>query len=98
MTEVITDGHVRRIGAGTEWAGQIDEPLNAACVILPLLRADSLAFHYCHDIERKRARERQETGEARVLTVTLRPCLHPQGSPPPDRPPAQFPLIRLNIR
>jgi hypothetical protein len=51
---LITDWPVRRIGAGTEWAGQIDEPLNAACVILPLLRADSLASRYCYDIERKR--------------------------------------------
>jgi hypothetical protein len=45
-----------------------------ACVILLLLRADFLASRYCYDIDRKRARERQETGEARVLAVILRPC------------------------
>ena len=52
---MITDGHVRRLGAGTEGAGQSDEPLHAACVMLLLIRADFLASRYCHDIERKRA-------------------------------------------
>ncbi len=40
---VITDWHDRRISAGTEWRGQIDEHLNTASVILLLVSSDFLA-------------------------------------------------------
>jgi tetratricopeptide (TPR) repeat protein len=64
----------RRITAGTEWAGAIDEQLNSAHIIILLVSADFLASDYCNDIEMRRALERGQKGEARVVSVILKPC------------------------
>ncbi len=77
---VITGWHDRRIGAGREWEGEIDAHLNTARVILLLVSADFLASDYCWDVEVKRAMERHEAGEARVLPIILRPVLW-EGAP-----------------
>jgi hypothetical protein len=69
----ISDWHDRRITAGKEWAGQIDSHLHSAKIILLLISDDFLASDYCHDIEMKRALERHEAGEARVIPIILRP-------------------------
>ena len=69
---VIDAWHDRRIGAGHEWAGAIDEHLNSAAVILLLVSADFLASDYCYDLEMKRALERHDAGDARVIPVILR--------------------------
>src|ERR1043165_1647809 len=71
---LINAWHDRQITAGREWAGQIDERLNRAQIILLLISADFLASDYCYDIEMKRALERHTNGEARVIPVILRPC------------------------
>ena len=69
-------GHPRmarpQIGSGTEWVKEIDEHLNSAEVILLLISSDFIASEYCHEIEMKRAMERHESGEARVIPVILR--------------------------
>lgn len=70
---VITEWHDRGIGAGHEWAGEIHAHLNAAQIILLLISADFLASDYCYDVELKRAMERHEAGEARVIPIILRP-------------------------
>jgi hypothetical protein len=70
---VITGWHDRRIGAGKEWEGEIDEHLNTADVILLLISSDFLASDYCYDKEMRRALERHDAGEARVIPVILRP-------------------------
>jgi len=66
----------RRIAGGTEWAGEIDEHLNTADIILLLISADFLASKYCYDVEMKRALERHDQTEdrARVIPIILRPC------------------------
>ncbi len=66
--------HDRRISAGREWEGQIDQHLNSAKIILLLVSSDFLASYYCYDVEVKRAMERHESGEARVIPIILRPC------------------------
>ncbi|WP_417384928.1 toll/interleukin-1 receptor domain-containing protein [Gimesia sp.] len=71
---VISNWHDRRISAGREWEGQIDDHLNSAQVILLLISADFLASDYCSDIELERAMERHNAGEARVIPVILRAC------------------------
>lgn len=70
---VISEWHDRKIGAGSEWAGEIDQHLNTAQVILLLISPDFLASDYCYDVEMKRAIERHDAGEARVIPVILRP-------------------------
>jgi tetratricopeptide (TPR) repeat protein len=69
---VIAGWHDRRIGAGKEWEGQIDAHLNSAAVILLLISSDFLASDYCYDVEMRRALERHDAGEARVIPVMLR--------------------------
>jgi len=70
---VISTWHDRRIGVGTEWAGQIDEHLNTARAILLLVSAAFLASDYCYDKEMGRALERHEAGAAWVIPIILRP-------------------------
>jgi len=70
---VITAWHDRKIQPGEEWEQQIDQHLNTAEVILLLVSSDFLSSGYCYDIEVKRAMERHQAGEARVIPVILRP-------------------------
>jgi hypothetical protein len=70
---VIRDLHDRRIEAGTEWDGIIDESLDQAGIILLLVSADFLASRYCRDVEVARAMERHEAGTASVIPIILRP-------------------------
>ena len=70
---IISAWHDRQIVAGTEWGSAIDTHLDSAQVILLLVSPDFLASDYCWDIEVKRAMERHEAGEARVIPVILRP-------------------------
>ncbi len=72
--DVISAWHDRKISAGEEWKGEIDEHLDKAHVILLLISSDFLASDYCYDLEMNRAIERHERREARVIPVILRPC------------------------
>jgi len=69
---VIKTWYDRDITAGSEWAGQIDQNMEAAQVILLLVSADFLASDYCYDKELIRSIERHDAGEARVIPVILR--------------------------
>jgi hypothetical protein len=70
---VISVWHDRQIGAGREWENEIDTHLNTAHIILLLFSADFLDSDYCHDVEMKRALERHEARQARVIPIILRP-------------------------
>ncbi len=72
--------HDRKIGAGEEWRNQLDKNLEEADVILLLISPPFLASDYCYDIETKRALERHDRGEAKVIPVLLRP-VDWEGSP-----------------
>jgi GTPase SAR1 family protein/predicted MPP superfamily phosphohydrolase len=70
---VIGMWHDRLIGAGTEWAGEIDRHLETAGVILLLISPDFIASDYCYSLETQRALERHAAGEAVVIPIVLRP-------------------------
>ena len=70
---VISGWHDRMIGAGEEWKGQLDKNLEEAQIILLLISPSFLASDYCYDIETKRALDRDDKGEAKVIPVLLRP-------------------------
>src|ERR1051325_11600807 len=70
---VITDWYDRDISAGKEWNEDIELHLNSAKVILLLISPDFMNSDYINDVEVKRAMERHERGEARVIPVILRP-------------------------
>ena len=71
---IIAEWHDRRIGAGDEWKGAIDENLEEAQIILLLVSSSFLASDYCWEVETKRALERHNIGDAKVIPVILRPC------------------------
>jgi TIR domain len=52
----------------------IDNHINTADVVLLLISPDFIASDYCYEREMRRALERHEKGEARVIPVILRPC------------------------
>ncbi len=64
----------RCIGAGDEWANQIDEHLRTAQIILLLVSPDFLASNYCFDVEMKAALARHAQQQAIVIPIVLRPC------------------------
>jgi len=65
----------RKITAGQEWKGQIDDNLKSARIILLLISANFMASDYCYDIEMTTALERHEANETIVIPVILRDCL-----------------------
>jgi TIR domain-containing protein len=64
--------HDRNISAGTEWEREIDKHLNTAQIILLLISPDFMNSDYCYGIEMKRAMERHQRNEARVIPIILR--------------------------
>ncbi len=71
---LIDTWHDRIILAGDEFGDEISENLEAADIILLLVSADFIASDYCYAVEMRRALERHDAGEARVIPVILRPC------------------------
>jgi len=65
--------HDRDISAGAEWEQEIKEQLNSAQVILLLVSPDFMASDYVNNVELKRAIERHDAKEARVIPIILRP-------------------------
>ena len=63
----------RDISAGAEWEQAISQHLNEAKIILLLVSPDFINSDYCYSVEMKRALERHERKEARVIPVILRP-------------------------
>jgi hypothetical protein len=71
--KIISDWDDRELIGGEEWDKKIKCMLNTADIILLLISADFIDSDYCYDIEVKRAMERHEMGEARVIPIILRP-------------------------
>jgi hypothetical protein len=59
---------------GTEFDPVIREELEKANIILLLLSSSFFNSDYCWNIERRRAFERHDAGEARAVPVLLKPC------------------------
>jgi Tfp pilus assembly protein PilF len=66
--------HDRLIMPGSHWTHTIDRHVESASVIILLISADFLASDYCYNVEMKRALERHEANEARVIPIIVRPC------------------------
>ena len=70
---IIHSWHDRKITAGSNLDDGIDAQLEKADLILLLISADFLNSEYCYRKEMKRALERHESRQARVIPVILRP-------------------------
>jgi hypothetical protein len=71
---IIENWHDRKISASREWEGGINAHLNSAQIILLLVSANFLSSDYIYDKEMKRALQRHERDEARVIPIILSPC------------------------
>lgn len=71
--QLITEWHDRDIRAGEEWAKQVQVHLDTADIILLLISPDFLNSAYINSVEMKRALERHDAGEARVIPIILVP-------------------------
>ena len=69
---LIEPWHDRQIAGGQEWEGEISAALENADIILLLISADFIASDYAYGKEMKRAIERHESGDARVVPVIVR--------------------------
>jgi TIR domain len=72
--ELVEYWHDRRIAPGEEWEGAINENLETSAIVLLLISSSFIASPYCYDIEMRRALERHERGEARVIPIIVRPA------------------------
>lgn len=66
--------HDRRMLAGDHLDWTISNELDEADIILLLVSPDFLASDYCYKIEKGRALQRHRAGQARLISVILRPC------------------------
>jgi hypothetical protein len=64
----------RQIPPGSAWRQQIDGRLNRAQIVLLFLSPHFIQSLYCYEIEGQTALRRQESGEACVIPIILRPC------------------------
>jgi hypothetical protein len=69
------------ICAGEEWEQTIQEHLNTAQIILLLISSDFINSDYCYSKEMKRAMERHEQKEARVIPIIIRSVARWQDAP-----------------
>lgn len=86
------------ISAGTDWQQAIALHLNTAHLILLLISPAFIASEYCYSLEMRRAVERHDAGETRVIPIILRPVeWHDapfgklQALPPDGRPVTRWP-------
>ena len=70
---IITDWYDRDISAGEEWDDEIKKHLDSASVILLLISPDFMSSDYISTVEVKRAMERHDARDARVIPIVLRP-------------------------
>jgi len=77
---VIVKWHDRLIPAGGAWAGEIDDRLRRARVILLFVSPHFIESKYCYEVEMAEALRRHEAGGAVVIPIILRPC--PWGDSP----------------
>ena len=78
LTPLVREGLITlwadvNIDAGIEWEKEIHHHLNTARIILLLISPDFIASEYCYSVEMRRAMERHERTEARVIPIILRP-------------------------
>ena len=63
----------REITASADWEKEVRRHLEEADIILLLISANFLGSDYCCEVEMRRALERHDRGEARVVPVILSP-------------------------
>ncbi|MCW5634459.1 MAG: toll/interleukin-1 receptor domain-containing protein [Rubrivivax sp.] len=66
--------HDRKLGAGQDWAKEIDRHLAEADVVVLLVSADLINSRYVWGIELEQALRQEAAGKTRIVSVILKPC------------------------
>ncbi|MEO1622900.1 MAG: TIR domain-containing protein, partial [Cyanobacteria bacterium J06632_3] len=77
---LIQSWHDRRLVPGDEWAGEIDQNLEKADIILLLVSPDFIASDGCYVHELEFAMQQHQVGKATVIPIIIRP-VDWQGTP-----------------
>jgi internalin A len=64
----------RMISPSDDWQEEINSNLERADLIIFLVSAYFIASNYCYEIEVKRAMEKHDSGESRVVPIIVRDC------------------------
>ena len=64
----------RLISPGGDWAGEIDERMRQARIILLFVSPHFIESRYCYDVEMAEALRRHKLGQTIVIPIILRPC------------------------
>lgn len=75
---LIDTWHDRKIKPGEVWGTSISANLEKAQIILLLVSIDFINSEYCYDMELKRALERHDALQAKVIPIILRACMWQQ--------------------
>ncbi|HKS29007.1 MAG TPA: TIR domain-containing protein [Pyrinomonadaceae bacterium] len=78
---LILGWHDRKIGAGADWSQEISRNLESSHIILLLISANFIASEYCYEKEMRRAMEKHDAGESRVIPVIIRNVDNWQAAP-----------------
>lgn len=66
--------HDRKLGAGQDWAQEIDQHLAEADVVVLLVSADLINSRYVWSLELEQALRQEAAGTTHLVSVILRPC------------------------
>lgn len=72
--QLIESWYDREILAGDAFDTAIQRQMDESVLFLLLVSPDFLNSSYCYDVELKRALEKHENGEARVVPIIVEPC------------------------
>ena len=65
----------RKLEAGSRLNEIIQKELNESDIIILMISSDFLDSYYCHEIEMKKAVERESRGECKIIPVIVRACM-----------------------
>lgn len=71
---ILREWYDRCIVPGTDWTKEMHRNLEDSHVFVPLVSADFIASDYCFEVEMRRAIEKHNQGDARVIPVIVRAC------------------------
>ncbi len=71
---LISIWHDRKITAGDEWKGQIDDNLDNSDIVLLLISSAFIASDYCIDVEMAKAIKNHQSGRSIIIPIIVRSC------------------------
>ena len=64
----------RRIGGGDDWYAEIQQAMDAACIIVPMISANFLTSDFILNVEVTAMLERKRKAGVRIMPLIVKPC------------------------